>query len=105
MIILTGRERRETAGKPRHMCWRHKLVWLDIRCLPGGFKMITPYCAQVIILSALTHNRGNGSGGVRMANSPIVYQLHEGRATGNEATPGGAIGQSAHCVSTLGGRR
>ena len=38
-----------------------------------------------------------------MANSPIVYQLHEGRATGNEATAGGAIGQSAHCVSNPGG--
>jgi hypothetical protein len=51
----------------------------------------------------LTRNGGNGSGGVRMAKSPIVYQLYEGRATGNEATPGGAIGQSAHCVSTPGG--
>jgi hypothetical protein len=58
----------------------------------------------VIILSALTHNRGNGCGGVRMVNPPILYQLHEGRATGNEATPGGAIGQSAYCVSTPGGR-
>ena len=100
---MTGRGRRETAGNLRHMCWLPKLLWLDIPCLPGGFKMITPYCAQVIILSALTHDRGDGSGGVRIPDSPIVYQLHEGRATGNEATAGGAIGQSAHCVSTLGG--
>jgi hypothetical protein len=35
------------------MSRRSKLLWLDIPCLPGGFKMITPYCAQVIILSAL----------------------------------------------------
>jgi len=69
---LTGRGRRETAGKLRHMCWLPKLLWLDIPCLPAGFKMITPYCAQVIILSALTHNGGNGSGGVRMAKAPIV---------------------------------
>jgi hypothetical protein len=54
------------------MCWLPKLLWLDIPCLPAGFKMITPYCAQVIILSALTHNGGNGSGGVRMAKAPIV---------------------------------
>ena len=72
VIILTGRGRRETAGKLRHMCWLPKLLWLDIPCLPAGFKMITPYCAQVIILSALTHNGGNGSGGVRMAKAPIV---------------------------------
>jgi len=29
------------------------LLWLDALCTPGGLKMITPYCAQVIILSAL----------------------------------------------------